>query len=212
MRHELFAEIEGVPTSHFSFFHRAQSPSHPHSRRSASRHQSPAPTRHQSPSTSAGPSRHHSPSSTRPGSRANSPGPGELSFLSSFREPPSISLVQQVNTLPPVPTYEQSEGPSNAIVVDNPHDGTWLEGSYRVTRGVKLIYNPHPTGGINSLDERTTGEAPGLGQYDLVFRAPAVRHVYSLSLCQRDIRGRLCQTVITANIADASNSGLWALY
>ena len=167
IRHELFAEIEGIPTSHFSFFHRSQSPSNPHSRRSASRHQSP--------STSAGPSRHRSPVSSRPGSRGNSPGPGEYSFLSSFREPPSISLVQQVNTLPPVPTYEQSEDAHSTPTAENQHDGTWLEGSFRVTRQVRLVYNPNPTGGINSLEERTVGEAPGLGSYELVFKAPAVR-------------------------------------
>lgn len=168
VRHDLFAQIEGIPTSHFSFFHRAQTPS----RRSASRHQSPSTSRHQSPS--AGPSRHHSPASTRAGSRASSPGPGEHSFLSSFREPPSISLVQQVNTFPPVPTYEQSEKAAARHEQENDHDGTWLEGSFRVTRAVELCYNPHPTGGINTLDERTTGDAPGLGGYELVFKAPAV--------------------------------------
>lgn len=95
--------------------------------------------------------------------------------MSAFHGPTSISLVQQVNTLPPVPTYAQSEASASSTPVpENQHDGTWLEGSFRVTRAMRLVYNPHPTGGINSLDERTTGEAPGLGPYELVFRAPAV--------------------------------------
>jgi hypothetical protein len=95
-------------------------------------------------------------------------------------EPPSISLIQQVNTLPPVPTYEQSE-----YDVSHPHhdvneqDGTWLEGTFKVVRAVKLVYNPHPTGGINSLEERSVGQAPGLGGYELMFRAPVVSSLFS---------------------------------
>ena len=92
----------------------------------------------------------------------------------STREPPTISLIQQVNTLPPVPTYEQSE-----YELSHPHkegqDGTWLEGTFKVHRIVKLCYNPHPTGGINSLEESSAGEVPGMGGYELMFRAPVVR-------------------------------------
>jgi hypothetical protein len=169
IRQELYAEIEGIPTSHFSFFHRAQSPS----ARSASKSR-----RHQSPAASASASRHQSPTSTR----EQSPGgviPGELSFLSSFREPPTISLVQQVNSLPPVPTYEQSQSQSQHDLTTlrgngDEHDGSWLEGTFKVTRAVKLVYNPHPMGGINALDERTQGLAPGLGPYELMFHAPVV--------------------------------------
>ena len=99
-----------------------------------------------------------------------------------MREPPTISLVQQINTLPPVPTYEQSEfdahGHGNGLngknVNGNEHDGSWLEGTFKVTRAVKLVYNPHPTGGINALEERTGGIVPGLGGYELMFRAPVV--------------------------------------
>jgi hypothetical protein len=91
-------------------------------------------------------------------------------------EPPSISLIQQVNHLPPVPTYEQSEYDVSHPHHDvhDEHDGTWLEGTFKVVRAVKLVYNPHPTGGINSLEERSSGEAPGLGGYELMFRAPVV--------------------------------------
>jgi hypothetical protein len=95
--------------------------------------------------------------------------------LSSFREPPTISLVQQVNSLPPVPTYEQSQSQSQSQHDPSTQgDGTWLEGTFKVTRAVKLVYNPHPMGGINALDERTRGEAPGLGAYELMFHAPVV--------------------------------------
>ena len=166
IRHDLYAEIEGIPSSHFSFFHRAQSPAGGKRSKSKSRHQSPAA------------SRHISPNSTRPASRAQSPARGENSFLSSatMSEPPSISLIQQVNVLPPVPTYDQSEydvsHPHHNL--HDEHDGTWLEGTFKVVRAVKLVYNPHPTGGINSLEEESVGEAPGLGGYELMFRAPVV--------------------------------------
>jgi hypothetical protein len=184
IRHELYAEIEGIPASHFSFFHRTQSPSHRNKSKS----------RHQSPSASTTVSRHVSPHNSHPGSRTASPARGEHSFLDSMREPPTISLVQQINTLPPVPTYEQSEydhghgsGSGHARASghgsgSNGHgqgngqgeDGSWLEGTFKVTRAVKLVYNPHPTGGINALEERTAGEVPGLGGYELMFRAPVV--------------------------------------
>lgn len=163
IRHDLYAEIEGIPTSYFSFF-RSNSPA-------SSSRKSKSQSRHQSPSSSR--------QTSRPPSRTQSPARGENSFLSSIqtREPPTISLIQQVNTLPPVPSYEQSE-----YETSHPHkegqDGTWLEGNFRVVRIVKLVYNPHPTGGINSLEERAGGEVPGIGGYDLMFRAPVV----SLSL------------------------------
>jgi hypothetical protein len=109
----------------------------------------------------------------------------------STREPSTISLIQQVNTLPPVPTYEQSEwdvshshpstGPGTGSGSGGgEHDGTWLEGTFKVVRAVKLVYNPHPTGGINSLEERAGGQVPGLGGYDLMFRAPVVSPPFPL--------------------------------
>jgi len=176
IRHELYAEIESIPVSHFSFFHRTQSP--------AGRNKSSSKSRHQSPSASTSASRHVSPHNSHPASRAASPVRGEHSFLSNMREPPTISLVQQINTLPPVPTYEQSEfdahghgnglNGKNGSGNGNEHDGSWLEGTFKVTRAVKLVYNPHPTGGINALEERTGGVVPGLGGYELMFRAPVV--------------------------------------
>lgn len=167
IRHDLYAEIEGIPTSHFSFF-RSNSPAGPGGRRSS---------RHQSPSTSNVTSKHASPAA----SRAQSPARGEYSYLSSSTttEPHTISLIQQVNTLPPVPTYEQSEYDTTHPHKEGPEgqDGTWLEGTFKVVRVVKLCYNPHPTGGINSLEEQSVGQAPGLGGYELTFKAPVVSRV-----------------------------------
>lgn len=94
-----------------------------------------------------------------------------------------------MNVLPPVPTYDQSEYDVSHPHHDShdEHDGTWLEGTFKVVRAVKLCYNPHPTGGINSLEERSVGEAPGLGEYELMFRAPVVSLSVPASTSPSDI-------------------------
>jgi hypothetical protein len=42
----------------------------------------------------------------------------------------------------------------------------WMKGSAVAARCICLIYNPDPTGGINSLDMRQDGVVPGLGIFD----------------------------------------------
>lgn len=45
----------------------------------------------------------------------------------------------------------------------------WLKGSVAADRCMTFLYNPHPTNGVNKLDERRVGDVPGLGPLDVRF-------------------------------------------
>lgn len=79
----------------------------------------------------------------------------------------SMAITRQDDHLPPVPPYE---GPAAAV--------EWLVGTVRKERYSELLYNPHPDGGVTTLDSAIRSFANGLGAFDLRL----------LSDCVRDLR------------------------
>lgn len=167
INHDLFAEIEGLPhhhTSHSFFPFRSSSPSSSSSR-SASRN------------------RNHSQNQIggRDRSRGSSPTPGELG---GYTASPSISLIRQVDSLPTVPSYEQSEADALGVRLGDTgktgtgqNDNDWIEGTFKVIRSLRLCYNPNERGEINMLDVRQTGLIDGLGVWHLQYRSWPVSEV-----------------------------------
>lgn len=168
IRHELYAVVEGIPPqSHgLRLFQslRASSPS-----ASTSRGRSPAPSRNRSPAPSRGqsrgPSRNRSPLPSAPPSRPPSPTVDEMSNLNI--DNPSISLIHRATQLPQTPSYEDVAGEG--------HEGQeWLEGTFAVKRNIRVVWNPNPTGGVNSLDEKVKDQTDELGECEVQFKAPIV--------------------------------------
>lgn len=174
LRHEIWAELEGIPshTSSSSLLPKAlrmgggggggngRSPS-------ASRGHSPLPSRHHSPVGS--PAR--SPASSRP----SSPGPGHGQGSRRHMPLPDLSTLSIDTSIPRIPSYEQSE--AEASGVNTPvEEVPMLEGTYRVTRNIRAVYNPNANGGTTALDDRLEGMAPGLGVYRMHLRSPLVCH------------------------------------
>lgn len=155
IKHELYAVVEGVPPkSHGMRLFQALRASSPSA--GPSRGRSATPSRNRSPSASRG----MSPFPSRP------PSPhGEMSERS---DSPSISLVHQSHHLPQTPSYEDVAGESS-------EGQDWLEGTFTVKRNIRVVWNPNPTGGVNSLDEKVRDRSDDLGDYEVHFKAPIVR-------------------------------------
>lgn len=144
IRHELHAVVEGVPPqSHGVRLFQSLRASSPSAGPSRSRGRSTAPSRHHSPTASRGRSPLPSPSP----SRQPSPPVGEMSALRL--DSPSISLIHRHtnSSLPQTPSYDDVAGPSS-------EGQDWLEGTFAVKRNIRVVWNPNPTGGVNSLDEK----------------------------------------------------------
>ncbi|ORY31277.1 hypothetical protein BCR39DRAFT_527254 [Naematelia encephala] len=141
--HHLHAKVEGLPNP-------AKTVANQSIFSSFGRSKSPAVSRRGSRTTSSSRSR------SRIRSRPASPGVDEATS-SLAAGTASIVITDKVKSLPQVPPYQ---GP-------NDQNSDWLLGSYEVKRSIMLIYNPNPTGGVNELDERTSGQVAGLGVYDL---------------------------------------------
>lgn len=154
LRYEIWAELEGVPSSSLlpkSLRIGSRSPS-------ASRAVSPRPSRHHTPLAS--------PSISPASSRPSSPHPPPHMPL------PDLSQLS-IDTIPRVPSYEQSELAASGLATPV-EDVPMLEGIYRAVRPIKAVYNPSPTRSTTNLDDRLQGVAPGLGPYLMHLRSPLV--------------------------------------
>lgn len=90
----------------------------------------------------------------------------------------SVPLVHRSQHLPQTPSYEDAAG--------HGHEGQdWLEGKFTVKRNIRIVWNPNPTGGVNSLDEKISDRADELGDYEFHFKAPIV-----------SLRATLCSDLI----------------
>lgn len=149
IRHELYAVVQGVPqTSQGNRLFQAMRASSPTA--GSSRGKSPT-SPNRSIRRSMSPSPSASPSPEISGPRGDTP---------------TISLIQCSDLLPQTPSYED--------VTAESAEQDWLEGTFTVKRNIKIIYNPNPTGGVNSLDERIRGNWDDLGDYEVHYRAPIV--------------------------------------
>lgn len=140
--HALYAELEGIPEpAPSSPFFRTLSLSS-----FSSGHKTPA-----SPTSSRLPSRSPSPSRT-------SPVPHESTSMSFTR--------QDSGYIPQAPTYDESQAVYTGKSLQSPLDGdAWITGTHKTQRTIMIIYNPNPTGQVNSLDEQVSGFVEGVGVY-----------------------------------------------
>ena len=173
MRHELYAVVEGqAPQSHGLRLFQSLRSSSPAA--GPSRGRSPAASRNRSPAASRGRSPLPSPSPSRP----PSPPVGEMSNMRL--DSPSISLIHGRDHLPQTPSYEDAAAESD-------DGGEWLEGTFTVKRNIRIVWNPNPTGGVNSLDEKVRDIcSDSLGEYEVHFKAPIVRSLYMARLTTVD--------------------------
>ncbi|ORX40882.1 hypothetical protein BD324DRAFT_612440 [Kockovaella imperatae] len=85
---------------------------------------------------------------------------------------PSLTILRQETMLPQPPAYNLDDLPrSSSAFTHDENEIPWLTGVHSITRELILLYNPDPTGGVNSLDARVDGDVPGLGPYVLNFAA-----------------------------------------
>jgi hypothetical protein len=155
IRHELYAVVEGVPqiSQGIRLFQALRSSS-----------------------PSAGPSRGKSPTSTNRSSRGISRSPSPPAEMSERRsDSPSISLIHHMNHLPQTPSYQD-------ITIESAEQD-WLEGTFNVKRNIRVVWNPNPTGGVNSLDEKVRGQSHDLGEYEVHFKAPIVSPFFAALTC-----------------------------
>jgi len=59
---------------------------------------------------------------------------------------------------------------------DQSHDD-WLKGTVKARRTVLTIYNPNPSGGVNSVNDRVADDVPSLGMYEVDFISDVVSSV-----------------------------------
>lgn len=54
----------------------------------------------------------------------------------------------------------------------------WLKGVVTAQRMITLLYNPEPSNGVSTLDERRRGEVQGLGPFDVRYMSDVVSFVF----------------------------------
>jgi hypothetical protein len=140
--HDLYAELEGVPepTTTSPFF-RTLSLS----------------------SFSSG----KTPTSSRLPSRSPSP-TGSPSSSNAALGSASMSITRQEGAyIPQAPSYDESQAvyTGKSLQSGSTEDDRWITGTHDTHRTIMIVFNPHPTGQVSSLDEQVTGFTEGVGVY-----------------------------------------------
>ncbi len=97
-------------------------------------------------------------------SRSSSPSPRDSRLKSA-----PLSITRQETFLPKAPPYTECDE-------DQSHDD-WLKGTVKARRTVLTIYNPNPSGGVNSVNDRVADDVPSLGMYEVDFISDVVSSV-----------------------------------
>jgi len=79
-----------------------------------------------------------------------------------------MSITRQEGAyIPQAPTYDESQAvyTGKSLRSNASEEDKWITGTHDTHRTIMIVFNPSPTGQVNSLDEQVTGFTPGVGVY-----------------------------------------------
>lgn len=85
----------------------------------------------------------------------------------------SITRQEEV-ILPRVPSYDDSMSKLKLNESSVTLTPGWIIGKHTAKRNCMVIYNPHPSGGVNELSERANGYIDGLGLWSWTMMSDVV--------------------------------------